>query len=334
MKFSVNLPGLTSYAQGSEPWSDRLTGPEVLELARRSDELGYDIVRVSEHMAMHDDYVEGLGPRWSHSLSAVGAIAGATKNIRIVPLIVLPYHHPLPLAKALATLDFLSGGRVTVLAATGYMEWEFDLLGVPYAERGKRTDESLRAMVELWTAEKPEFEGAYVSFKDIAFEPKPVQKPYPPIWIAGYAKPALRRLARVGTGWITYNTSRRELPEMLAYLAEQPEFQERRPSIELGMPLYEFDHHPVTHELLKPPQVVMEKDAILDQVGQLGQLGITIVRADSVLGTAPGSENTLAEGRPVPRPTSKEEYLERLQWFAEEILPDAARIEPVDVLAA
>jgi probable F420-dependent oxidoreductase len=329
VEFSVGLPGLTSYAVGGDAWPERLTGSDVIELARASDALGYHLIRVSEHLAMHRDFVEGLGPRWSHSLSAVGAIAGATTQIRILPLIVVPYHNPIELANALATLDFLSGGRVILLAAVGYMQWEFELLGVPYAERGRITDEYLDAIVELWTSDEPEFEGTRVRFRDIVLEPKPVQKPHPPIWLAGYAKAAMRRLARVGTGWITYNTSRAELPGMLAYLAEQPAFRERPRRIEVGMPLFEYDHHPVTHELLAPPEIVLEKDAILEQVGELARLGVTIVRADAALGTSPGSENSTREGKAVPRPRSKEEYLERLQWFAEEILPAAAAIEPV-----
>jgi probable F420-dependent oxidoreductase len=328
VKLSVGLPGLTSYAQGADPWPERLTGAEVVELARRTDELGYDQVRVSEHIAIPRDLLPGFGPRWSHSLSAVGVIAGATTRIRIVPLIVVPYRNPVEVAKALATLDFLSDGRVTLLAAVGYMEEEFELLGVPYAERGKIMDEYLDAMIELWTADEPRFAGKHVSFSDIVFEPKPVQAPYLPIWIAGYAKAAMRRLARVGDGWITYNTSRAELPSMLDYLAEQPAFRERPRPIEVGMPLFEFDHHPVSHELTAPPKIVLEKDAILEQVSELAELGVTIVGVNAALGTAPGSENTTRNGQPVTRPGSKAEYLERLQWFAEEVLPGAAAIEP------
>lgn len=328
MKFSVGLPGLTSYARGAETWPDRLTGAEIIDLATETDKLGYDHFRVSEHIAMHRDFVEGLGPRWTHALSAMGAIAGATRHIGIVPLIVVPYHQPVELAKALATTDFLSDGRVTLLAAVGYMDWEFELMGASYADRGRIMDEYLDAMIELWTADEPEYEGQFVRFKDIVFEPKPVQKPYPTIWLAGYAKAALRRLARVGDGWMTYNTSRAELPEMLDYLEGQPGLSDRPRPIEIGMPLFEFDHHPVTHKLLKPPNIVLEKDAILEQVHELAELGTTHARSDAALGTAPGAEYATRGGQPVPRPRSKEEYLERLHWFSEEIIPEASKIEP------
>jgi alkanesulfonate monooxygenase SsuD/methylene tetrahydromethanopterin reductase-like flavin-dependent oxidoreductase (luciferase family) len=316
VQFSLTLPGLTSYAVGRDPWPGRLNGAEIAELARTADELGFDQVRISEHIGMHRDFVDGLGPRWSHSLTSAGLVAGATRRIRIVPLIVIPYHHPVELAQAIATLDFLSDGRVTLLAAVGYMEWEFELLGVPYAERGRITDASLDTMIGIWTTEEPTAAG-------IVFEPKPVQKPHPPIWIAGYAKAALRRLARVGSGWITYNTSRAELPEMLRYLAEQQELRGRTGPVEIGMPLFEYDHHPVTHELLAPPNVVLERDAILEQVAELGELGTTIVRVDAALGTGPGSQHATRSGRPVPPVRSREEYVERLHWFAEEILGDS-----------
>jgi hypothetical protein len=118
---------------------------------------------------------------------------------------------------------------------------------------------------------------------------------------------------------------------MLQYLAEQPAFQERPRPIEVGMPLFEFDHHPVSHELIEPPKIVLEKDAILEQVAELAELGVTIVGVNAALGTAPGSENATRDGQPVPRPGSKEEYFERMQWFAEEILPDVAAIEPRNV---
>jgi probable F420-dependent oxidoreductase len=329
MKFSCSIPALTLYANAEKDWVARLTGGEILDIARRCDDFGFDHFRVSEHIVMHKDFVQGLGPRWTHALSAVGALAGATRRTRIVPLIVLPYHNAIELAKALSTLDFLSDGRVVVLAGAGYMEWEFELLGVPYAERGKITDEYLEAMIELWTKDEPEYHGTYVQFKDIVFEPKPVQTPYIPIWIAGYANPALRRLARFGDGWMTQNTTRAELAGRLDYVTSQPGYRERPRALELGMPLFEGRHHPVTHAVIERARIVLEKDAILDQVEQLAAVGITIAKIDGILGGALGGGEAIRNGVTVPPPRSAEEYVERLQWFAEEVMPVAAGIAPV-----
>ena len=116
---------------------------------------------------------------------------------------VLPYHEPIALAKALATIDVLSGGRLMVGVASGWLREEFELLGVPFRERGARTDEYLAALRALWTEERVTFRGRWVKLEEAAFFPKPIQKPHPPIWIGGRQPGRLssrgalrRRLAR------------------------------------------------------------------------------------------------------------------------------------------
>jgi probable F420-dependent oxidoreductase len=112
------------------------------------------------------------------------------------------------LAKMLATIDVLSKGRLTFGVGAGWMREEFEALGVPpFAERGGVTDEYLNACRELWTKDNPRFEGRYVKFANILFEPKPVQKPHPPIWVGGESGPALRRTARLGDGWYPIGTN-------------------------------------------------------------------------------------------------------------------------------
>lgn len=327
MLTSTTLPGLTSYGEGQ--WTDRLAGDEIAELAVLLDELGFDHILVPEHLVMHRDAVPNLGARWSHSLSAIGMIIGATRKIQVSALIVLPYHGAVELAKALATLDFLSCGRITLVAAVGYMQWEFDLVGAPLNERGKMVDEYLDAMIELWTADEPRFAGKFVNFEDIVFEPKPVQSPHLPIWLAGAAKATVRRIARVGTGWLTYNITRAQLPGMLDYLAEQPEMIARPRVIEIGMPLFEYNKHPVTHELLETPVVSLDSDAVFEQVNLLADLGTSMIRVDAALGTGgTGASEAWRGGKHIGGPKSKEEYIERAHWFAEEIMPEMKSIQP------
>jgi probable F420-dependent oxidoreductase len=108
----------------------------------------------------------------------------------------------------LATINVLSKGRLTFGIGAGWMKEEFAALGVPpFPERGAVTDEYLLACRELWTKDNPRFEGKYVKFTDILFEPKPVQKPHPPIWVGGESGPALRRTARLGDGWYPIGTN-------------------------------------------------------------------------------------------------------------------------------
>jgi probable F420-dependent oxidoreductase len=137
-------------------------------------------------------------------LSVLNFLAGCTERIRLgTHVLIVPYRPPVFAAKILATLDALSGGRLIVGAGVGWMSEEFEALGLStYAQRGAVTDEYLQLFKELWTKNDPEFHGTFVEVSDIGFHPKPVQRPYPPIWIGGHSIPALRRVALLGDGWM------------------------------------------------------------------------------------------------------------------------------------
>ena len=109
---------------------------------------------------------------------------------------LLPLHHPVIAAKAIATLDRLTGGRALSTVGIGWNKEEYGALGVPFAKRGRIADEYLTAMLELRHSDSPSFDGEFVSFHDVAFGPKPIQKPHPPIWIGGDADAALRGRCR------------------------------------------------------------------------------------------------------------------------------------------
>ena len=177
-------------------------------------------------------------------------LAGITENIKLVTsVMIIPYRNPILTAKMLATLDMLSKGRLILGAGVGWMEEEFELLNTPpFSERGAVTDEYLRAFIELWTKDDPKFEGKYVSFSDITFLPKPVQKPYPPIWIGGQSKPAIRRAARIGDAWHPVGAipatplEPEELAENLVLLRDYAEKAGRDPSkiqVSVKAPLYD-----------------------------------------------------------------------------------------------
>ena len=136
-------------------------------------------------------------------MTTLAFLAGVTEHIKLVTsVMIIPYRNPILTAKMLSTLDMLSKGRLILGAGVGWMEEEFELLNAePFAERGAVTNEYLKAVIELWTSDNPTFEGKYVNFSDITFLPKPVQKPYPPIWIGGQSRPAIRRAAQIGDCW-------------------------------------------------------------------------------------------------------------------------------------
>jgi probable F420-dependent oxidoreductase len=176
----------------------------MVRAAQRAESLGFDSVSVSDHVVCpRGPEGAGVTPVW-HDWSVLStAIACHTTRLRIVSCLVVPYRSPLTVAKQIATIDEVSGGRFTLAAASGWLKSEFDMLGVPHAERADITDEYLRAMKVLWTEEEPRFDGRYVSFSDIVFRPTCVQQPHVPIWIAGgWAPRPLRRLLELGDGWM------------------------------------------------------------------------------------------------------------------------------------
>lgn len=132
----------------------------------------------------------------------LGFVAAHTRRVRLgTSVLLLPSRHPVMIAKQIASLDQLSGGRLIVGIAPGWMEEEFQVLDVPYRARGRRDDEAVRAMIELWTADEPSFQGEFYRFSGLAFSPRPAQKPYPPLWIGGNDRRALVRTVELGSGW-------------------------------------------------------------------------------------------------------------------------------------
>jgi len=188
--------------------------PESLAtMARHGEELGFGLAYANDRIvrprtiAPRYPYAESGeysgGDSYLEQLTLLTFAAAHTSRIRLVPLVmVLPWRNPVHAAKILATIDILSSGRLTVGVGVGWMREEFEALGAPpFESRGEVSDEYLLAFKELWTSEHPEFHGKYCSFSDIAFDPKPVQKPHPPIWVGGESPRALRRAAKLGDGW-------------------------------------------------------------------------------------------------------------------------------------
>lgn len=163
-------------------------------------------------------------------------LAGCTQKIRLgTHVLIIPYRDPIFTAKILATIDVLSGGRLTVGAGVGWMEEEFLALGLKtFANRGAVANEYLQMFKELWTKDAPQFQGKFCEVSGIGFQPKPVQKPHPPIWIGGHSLPALRRAARFGDGWMPIGLRPQTLlepAELEAKIAQLRQFmrQEGRP---------------------------------------------------------------------------------------------------------
>ncbi len=143
-------------------------------------------------------------------------------------MIILPYRNPIVQAKVFASLDVLSGGRVICGVGVGWLEKEFDSLGVPYAERGPMSDEFLQIFRTLWTEEHPEFHGKYYRFDGMQFQPKPVQDPLP-IWIGGHSRRAIRRTIAYGHAWHPTRQTPQFVAAHLPYLRQKAEGAGRDP---------------------------------------------------------------------------------------------------------
>lgn len=150
----------------------------------------------------------GDGPaNFYESLTSLAFVAGATSTIRLlVSVLVLPYRHPVVAAKQIATLDNLSRGRlilgIGVGAARSTHNSDFELLGVPRGDKYERTLDYFRAMRALWTEDEPAYEGPFVEFAATRMDPKPVQRPYPPVWVGGAGPRSVAIAAQIGDGWI------------------------------------------------------------------------------------------------------------------------------------
>ena len=181
--------------------------PDVAaSVAKAAEAAGFDSVWTAEHVVLPDPQAppSPAPPRMKllDPAVALGFLAGHTSKLLLATgIIILPQRNPVVLAKALASVDRLSKGRLVFGLGAGYLKPEFQALGAPFADRGKRTDEYIEAIVALWTQASPEYKGEYVAFAGIQAHPQPVQKPHPPIVIGGMSPSALRRAARYGNGW-------------------------------------------------------------------------------------------------------------------------------------
>jgi len=203
MDFGLHLPASSANVKPED----------LVRFAQQAEALGFYCLTVADHVIVPKNIsipypytVDGKYPGTGYHLellTTMSFLAGATQRIRFATSVMIaPYRNPIITAKMLASLDVLSNGRVIVGLGVGWMKEEFDNLGTPaFPERGRVTDEYIRAFHELWTSDNPTFNGKFCNFSNIVFLPKPVQKPTIPIWIGGHSKQAIRRAARLGDGW-------------------------------------------------------------------------------------------------------------------------------------
>jgi probable F420-dependent oxidoreductase len=307
MKLSFSMPNMVRLKAMGQPWEREVTGADQQALAQWAEQLGFEMISVPEHHIIPSNHVELSGAHYFAAYPGMAFFAGATSRIKVNSCIaILPVQHPIVTAKALATIDWMSGGRLMVTFAVGWLKEEFDLLGVPFAERGARAEEYIQAILALWTQENPEFEGRYVSFKHVAFEPKPIQQPHPPVWFGGDADAVLKRVARYADGWWPFLTKPEEIPAKIDFIKSQADYNGRLDNVFYGLATGRVGEG---HVVLDDPtyRPGMAKQEIVDRLGHFATLGVTM------------------SGLPIPQLASKQAYYDYCQWVAEEIMPAIAQ---------
>ena len=194
----------------------------MVELAIRAEALGFDSVWTHDHVFNVGHVFDRIGGKpYYEPLTVLSHVAARTERVRLgTSVLVLPYHNPIRLAKTAATLDVLSGGRLTMGVGVGSIEKETTAMGAPFAERGAFTDEAIAVMRTLWSEDEPKFDGKYSRFAGMKFSPKPLQKPIPVI-IGGISRAAIRRAARLGDGWHPLGLSPEALGQSMATLRDE-----------------------------------------------------------------------------------------------------------------
>jgi probable F420-dependent oxidoreductase len=177
--------------------------------ARAAEAAGFESVWTGEHIVLPEPQAPPspvpADTPFIDTAVALGFIAAHTKTVRLgTGIIILPQRNPVVLAKELASVDVLSNGRLTFGIGIGYLKPEFDAIGAPFDHKGPRTEEFLAAMIALWSMEKPEYRGRFVSFGGINAMPRPIQKPHPEIVFGGMTRDAYRRAARLAQGWFGF----------------------------------------------------------------------------------------------------------------------------------
>jgi probable F420-dependent oxidoreductase len=236
-----------------------LTAEAIAEQARAAEAAGFDAVFVTDHPIPGERWLRAGGHHTLDPFVALAFAAAATRRIRLqTHVLVLPYRNPFLVAKAAATLDVASGGRLILGVAAGYLESEFAALGVPFAERNERFDEALAVLKRAWSEQGVALEGRGFRAEGNTALPRPVQRPHPPLWVGGNSRRAIRRAVEHGDGWLPFPASARlagvtrtaviatpeDLTARIALAREHARAVGRRAPLEIGFVPFGFERGP------------------------------------------------------------------------------------------
>jgi probable F420-dependent oxidoreductase len=225
IQLAVATPVVTTLPSAHAKWEETGTIEDVARIAETADRLGYHHLTCSEHVGIPASEAPRRGARYWDPLATFGFVAARTERIRLATnVLVLGYHHPLEIAKRYGTLDMVSAGRLILGLGVGSLREEFDLLGVPFEDRGARGDDALGALRAALSQPEPAYNGPFYEFSGLVVDPCALQE-HVPIWIGGRTFRSLRRAVAYGDGWCPFGISLSQARAWLDRVDAPPGFE-------------------------------------------------------------------------------------------------------------
>lgn len=301
LEVGLQLPIQSQSRIYAEAWEEGTGAAELGAVVDACESAGLFYVAVCDHVAVPREPAERMQTIWYDTVATLAWIAGRTERLRLLSHVFVPaYRHPLVSAKAFLTLDELSGGRTILGVGAGHVEGEFAAVGADYANRGSVTDECIDVLRAAFSDEYPSYAGEHFTVEGVGLQPRPRQDVLP-IWVGGSSKPALRRAAVRGDGWLPQGTPRHELAGAIEYLMEHRKPTRGDDPIDIGTicePLYvgepDWDVGPWT--ISGAPEQVAER------IRQFKDLGVNHVQVR-------------------PRSRTLEELCDQLAALGAEVIP-------------
>jgi probable F420-dependent oxidoreductase len=267
MQLGIVTPGLTMLPGAHARWEETADFGDIVTVVEAAERLGYHHVTCSEHVGIPEPVAAQRGGRYYDPLATFGYFAARTTTIRFeTHVLVLGYHHPLAIAKRYGTLDRICGGRLILGVGVGSLEEEFALLDAPYADRGARADDAMRALRASFGRKLPEYAGPYYAFEGFVIDPCGVQSDIA-MWVGGRTARSLRRAVELGEGWAPFGLRSTEIRSMLDTAAETEAWERRPRPIEVVL------------QNERPFDVIGEPDRIREQLERSREAGATILNA-------------------------------------------------------
>jgi probable F420-dependent oxidoreductase len=267
MKLGIVTPVVTRLPGAHAQWEERAGIEEIARVTRTAEELGYDFVTCSEHVAVPVAAASERGATYWDPLPTFGYLAAVTTRIRFATFVlVLGYHHPLAIAKRYGNLDLISGGRLVLGVGVGSLEAEFVMLDAEWAARGAQSDDALRALRAALSRREPSYRGPHYEFGAMVVDPCAVQE-HVPIWVGGRTGRSLRRAVALADGWAPFGLGSHDLGELLDRARGSEAWAERTEALEI---ILQND---------RPLDPASEPDRVAEQLSKYRALGATSLAA-------------------------------------------------------